>query len=261
MYIDSHAHFDMCLKEDEKSLTEEKMLRALKENGLATAVQVSTEPEIFDWSYEFAKRNKGFLFTLGIHPSTKAQDIELAFLSDFVGRVIEASHRDMLFGIGETGLDYYRMRQPKNMQIHSFEYQIDLAMNNDIPVIVHSRDAMQETLEILKAKRPKGLMHCFSGDSKAAKEYLDIGFYISFAGNLTYNKAHELHDAAKYIPLDRVMLETDAPFLTPVPFRGKKNRPEYVVHTYKFFAKLRNIDLQNVIDAVYDNFTKFHSGK
>jgi TatD DNase family protein len=237
------------------------MISSLKENGLETAVQVSTEPEIFDWSYEFAKRNEGFLFTLGIHPSTKAEDKDLAFLSDFVKKVIEDGHRNMLFGIGETGLDYYRLRQPKNMQVYSFEYQIDLAIKNDIPVIIHSRDALQETLEILKAKRPRGLMHCFSGDSKAAKEFLDIGFYISFAGNLTYNKAHELHDAAKYVPMDRVMLETDAPFLTPVPFRGKKNRPEYVVHTYKFFAELRNIALQDVINSVHNNFSGFCSGK
>jgi TatD DNase family protein len=253
MYIDTHAHFDMCL--EEKSLTEAEMLSNLKNNNIKFAVQISTEPAIFEWSYNFAKKNDGFFFTIGIHPSTGALESELNNLTTFVQNVIDSNNRNLLFGIGEIGLDYYRMHQPKDSQKKIFEYQLDAASKFKLPVIIHSREAKDDTIEILKQKKPQiGIMHCFSGNSKAAKEFIDLGFYISFAGNLTYNKAHDLQDAAKYVPLDRLLLETDAPFLTPVPLRGKKNRPEYVMHTYQFIAELRNEKLTRIEDCIENNF-------
>jgi len=256
MFIDTHAHFEMCL--EERKATEEDMLSSLKENNVTYAVQISTEVKTFDWSYKFSKRNKNIFFTIGIHPSSRATENDLISMSNFTQKVIEANDRDRLFGIGEIGLDYYRMRQPKDNQIRSFEYQLEIAKKFDLPVIIHSRDAKDETLKILKSKQPKkGLMHCFSGNGKAAKEVLDLGFFISFAGNLTYNKATDLHDAAKFVPLDRVMLETDAPFLTPVPLRGQKNVPEYVTHTYRFFAGLKNESINKIEDDIYNNFLNF----
>ncbi|MBN2401486.1 MAG: TatD family hydrolase [Spirochaetes bacterium] len=253
MYIDTHAHFDICLKES--SLTEDEMLSRLKKNNLKYAVQISTEPKIFEWSYNFAKKNDGIFFTIGIHPSEEASEKDLNYVRDFIQKVIDANDADLIFGIGEIGLDYYRMHQPKDRQIQAFEYQLDAANTFKLPVIIHSREAMDDTLTILRRKSPgSGIMHCFSGNSKRAKEVLDLGFYISFAGNLTYNKAEELHDAAKYVPLDRLLLETDAPFLTPVPLRGRKNMPEYVMHTYQFLAELRNENLIKIEDNIYNNF-------
>jgi TatD DNase family protein len=255
MYIDTHAHFDLCL--EDRSLTEESLLANLQENNVQFAVQVSTEVSGFQWSYEFAKKNTNILFTIGIHPSSRAIEQDLKAMSDFVKKVIDLNDRNIFFGIGEVGLDYYRMHQPKEMQKRSFEYQLDVAKTYNLPVIIHSREATDDTLEILKIKQPRiGIMHCFAGNSAIMKKFLDLGFYISFAGNLTYSKAIDLHDAAQHVPSDRVLLETDAPFLTPVPFRGKKNRPEYVANTYKFFAELRHEKLQNTEDNIYNNFLK-----
>jgi TatD DNase family protein len=253
MYIDTHAHFDMCF--EEKSLTEAEMLSNFKKNNIKYAVQISTEPAIFEWSYNFSKKNDGIFFTIGIHPSTGVSENELNNLNTFVQTVIDSNDRNLLFGIGEIGLDYYRMHQPKEFQKKIFEYQLDTAGKFKLPVIIHSREAKDDTIEILKQKRPQtGIIHCFSGNSKAAREFIDLGFYISFAGNLTYNKAHDLQDAAKYVPVDRLLLETDAPFLAPVPLRGKKNSPEYVLHTYQFIAGIRNENLSKIEDSIEINF-------
>ena len=253
MYIDSHAHFDLCL--EKKNNTEESLIQGLQENNISKTIQISIDVNGLNWSYDFSKRYEGILFSAGIHPSSRAFNEDLVYISDFVDRIMNSEDKGLLFGIGEAGLDFYRMHQPREMQIQSFEHQLDLAKRWDLPIIVHSRDAMEETLSILKKKAPEvGLMHCFPGDKKIAKRVLDLGFYISYAGNLTYKKANTLHESALYIPEDRILLETDAPFLTPVPFRGKDNRPEYVIHTYKYLAELRKVSLSQLKDNIYDNF-------
>ncbi len=260
-FIDSHAHFDLCIEE---GIEENTLLEGMREGGVSRAVQVSIDSPGFEWSYNFSKKHgdHGVLFTLGIHPSSMAGEREMEGLDGMVSRVIGAGDRTRLFGIGEAGLDYYRMRQPKNEQIRSFEFQAGLAKKHGIPLIVHSRDAMNETISILKKTAPPaGVMHCFSGNGDDAKKVLDLGFQISFAGNLTYRNAHELHDAARFVPVDRVLFETDAPFLTPVPFRGKKNVPGYVVHVYKFFAELRKISVETLAGKVHDTFTALAGGR
>lgn len=239
------------LKCDEKTI-----MQNLKDHGILQSVQVSIGIETLQWSYDFAKRNRdsGVLFTLGIQPSSKAGKKELFFLKEMIPGVMK-KHPDLLFGIGECGLDYYRMRQQKHVQINSFAFQISLAKQYDLPLILHIRDAMKDAFEILQSQSPVwGIMHCFPGDRYAAKKAIDAGFYISFAGNVTYKNAHSLHDSAKYVPLDRILLETDAPFLAPVPYRGKQNKPEYVIHTYDFIAELKNIPCEKLKEKVYENF-------
>lgn len=254
MYTDSHTHFNMVMKRlkcDEKTI-----IKNLKDNSIIQSVQVAIDVETLQWSYDFAKRNRdaGVLFTLGIQPSSRAGKKELTLLSEMIAGAIKKDP-DLLFGIGECGLDYFRMRQEKYIQINGFTYQISLAKQYDLPLIIHVRDAMTDMFEILKSQSPVwGIMHCFPGDRYAAQRAMDLGFYISFAGNLTYKNAHILHDTAKYVPLDRILLETDAPFLTPVPLRGKKNRPEYVTHTFEYMANLKNIKCEKVKEKVYENF-------
>ncbi len=216
-YIDTHAHFDLCIEE---GIDESSLLRGMRESGIAGAVQVSIDVGGFSWSRDFAVRNasRGILFTLGIHPSSPAGEKELDMLDDFAGDVMSSADAGLLLGIGETGLDYYRMRQAKDVQRRSFERQILLAKKIDRPVIVHSRDATDDTLAILGRHAPlKGIMHCFSEGREMAKKFLDLGFMLSFAGNVTYAKALLLHESASYTPLDRLLLETDAPFLSPIP--------------------------------------------
>jgi TatD DNase family protein len=244
---------------EDKKISEADIIKSLKYNNIEYAVQISVEEKDFTWSLDFAKRNyeSGIFYTLGIHPSSPAQEQRLANLASLVEQEMNGKYGKLLFGIGECGLDYYRMHQTKEMQISSFEIQIDIAKKFKLPLIVHSRDAMDETLEILKKKKyGSGIMHCFAGDSKAAKRVLDMGFMISFAGNVTYKNAVELHDAAGYVPLDRIMLETDSPFLSPVPMRGKANQPENIKHTYKFISSLKKISLTKLEDSITENFTR-----
>lgn len=255
MILDSHVHFNMIL--EDKKISEADLVKSLKYNNIEYAVQISVEEKDFVWSRDFAVRNSdsGIFYTLGIHPSSPAQSERLANLASFAGNEASGKNRKLLYGIGECGLDYYRMRQPKDMQINSFKIQIDIAKNHNLPLIIHCREAMDDTLEILKEKKyGHGIMHCFAGDSSAAKRVLDMGFMISFAGNVTYRNAVELHDAAAYVPLDRIIIETDSPFLTPVPLRGKPNHPEYIKHTYKFIASHKKVAMSKLEDAVTENF-------
>ncbi len=254
VFVDTHAHFDLCVEE---GASEESLTASLRDAGVAHAVQVSIDTGGLAWSLDFARRNRGMnvVFTAGIHPSSPASGNNLEELASFVSMTLCSPDADLLFGIGETGLDYYRLRRPADEQRRSFEFQIDLAARHGLPLIVHSRDAYDDTMEILKRKRPSsGIMHCFAGGRERAREYLDLGFYISFAGNLTYSKAADLHEAASYVPLDRLLLETDAPFLTPVPHRGTKNRPDYVAHTYAFVAKLRGENISTIQDSVLESY-------
>jgi len=255
MILDSHVHFNMIL--EDKKISESDLIKSLKENNMEYAVQISVEEKDFIWSRDFARRNfdNGIFYTLGIHPSSPAEDKKLSNLSFIVEQEMSGKFSRLLLGIGECGLDYYRMHQPKEMQIQSFETQIDIAKKHKLPLIIHSRDAMDDTLEILKNKKyGYGIMHCFAGDSAAAKRVLDMGFMISFAGNVTYKAAVELHDSAAYVPLDRILLETDSPFLSPIPMRGKPNLPEYIKHTYKFIAEHKKISLEELEDSITENF-------
>lgn len=255
IFIDSHTHFDLILEESKE--TEETLLQEMYDRSCLKAVQVAIDIDNLAWSRDFALRNreKGILFTAGIHPSSPADDEALLFLEKFIEDAQVSDAGDLLFGIGECGLDFFRMRQPEKMQRASFSRQINMAKKYNLPVIVHARDAWKETMEILRAhKVEKGIMHCFPGDRDAAREALDLGFYLSFAGNVTFKKAVHLQEAAAFTPPERLLVETDAPFLTPVPHRGKPNRTHFVAHTYQFIADLKNIPLEDLKKQVYNNF-------
>ncbi|NMB64787.1 MAG: TatD family hydrolase [Spirochaetes bacterium] len=253
MYIDSHAHFDLCA--DDHNTTADAIVSLMDENQVTSAVHVVIDYEGLQWGVDFVSRHKNIYLALGIHPSSLADSSTLNQFTVTIEQYIKTIP-EKIFGIGETGLDYYRMRQPKAMQQESFYTQIQLAKKYNLPVIVHSRDAMDDTYAILKEQTPlKGIIHCFSGDFNDAKKFINLGFYISFAGNVTYKTATNLQDAAQYVPLDRILLETDAPFLTPVPYRGKPNHPGLVIHTYHFIASLKKVALSNCIDNIAQNFS------
>ncbi len=257
MYIDSHAHFDLIL--EDSPLDETTLIEQLKANNISRVAQASIDMASSRWSREFAGRHagQGMVFTVGIHPSSPAPEAELKELEQLAISIADSSDAKLLFGIGECGLDFYRMRQPKETQERSFRFQIGLANRLGMPLIVHSRDAMEETLAILRETcRTGGVIHCFSGGRDDAGTCMDLGFYISFAGNVTYRNAINLHDAAAYVPLERLLVETDAPFLTPVPLRGKQNRPDHVIHTYRFIAELRGEPIERIAEAAKKNVTE-----
>jgi len=250
MYIDSHAHFDLIL---EKSAEDEAaVLDAMSRGGVTIAVQIGIDVPRSIWSRDFARRNadRGILYSVGIHPSSLAGHSDCKAIEE-----LASSGDERLFGIGECGLDYYRMRRTKEDQRESFLYQADLARRLNLPLIVHSRDAMDDTIDLLaEAGPPRGIMHCFSGDRNAAKRVLDLGFHIAFAGNVTYRRADDIREAARYVPSQRLLVETDAPFLTPEPMRGRDNRPDYIVHTLHFLADIRNTVPDRLAEAVSQNF-------
>ena len=256
MYIDSHTHFDMIIQEN--GIDEAGILSNMKSSNVGKAVQVSIDPEGFQWSLDFAERNRdsGISFTLGIHPSTQSPESSLDYLEKFIENMPD-NKRKMLSGIGECGLDYYRMRRPKEEQTNSFIRQIRISKKFSLPLIIHSRDAFEDTISILKSENAShGIFHCFPGGIEDARKALDLGFYISYAGNVTYSKAVNLHESAAYVPLDKILLETDSPFLSPVPVRGRQNRPENIIHTYKFISDLKKISLTKLEESVMGNFTK-----
>ena len=260
MYIDSHAHFDLTL--EDKSITEDMLMEQTRTQNIVRVVQISIDMACSRWSHDFAKRHagNGILFTVGIHPSSSADDVELDELNSLADRIMSCDDSKLLFGIGECGLDFYRKRQPRETQERSYRFQIELANRLGLPVIVHSREAMEETLAILRETcRTTGILHCFPGDRNEARQVLDLGFYLSFAGNVTYRNAVDMQASASYVPLERLLIETDAPFLTPVPLRGKKNRPEYVIHTYRFIAGLRGEPVDRIAGTVYENFMELAS--
>ena len=158
-------------------------------------------------------------------------------------------------GVGEIGLDYYHKYGDRNAQIEFFVRQLEIASNHNLPVIIHNREAGEDTKNILKSKLPSagGILHCFSEDYQYAKIMIDLGLYISFAGNLTYRNAKNLHEVAKSIPLRSLLIETDSPFLTPHAYRGKRNQPAYLVETAKFLAELRGMRIEDLSEILLQN--------
>lgn len=253
MLIDSHAHLDMLIEAD--GLNEKELLASMKREGIGLAVQISTDADGLCVSRDLALRNaeQGLLFTAGIHPSAPLDTASLEAMESFV-LGLNGEEKNLLLGIGECGLDYHYEGFNREEQIKAFERQAAFAKKMHLPLIVHTRDAWEDTRAVIRESGCSfGIIHCFSGDANSARQAFDMGFCISFAGNLTYKKSYNLHEAVRYAPLDSVLLETDAPFLSPVPYRGKPNRPEYISETYRFFAELKNIDRQNAEEAVYQN--------
>ncbi|MFW5808045.1 MAG: TatD family hydrolase [Spirochaetota bacterium] len=252
MFIDSHSHFNLCIDE---GATEEELLQQMSANHVLHAVQVSTDAANFTWSREFSNKHPHILYTLGIHPSSDYTDDDFVRMEQIVEESVSEGER--LFGIGETGLDYHWMAHPRETQMENFSSHIEIAGKYGLPLIVHNRDAHEDAYYVLKSMDTAAvIIHCFSGTKDDAKRFLDLGYYISFAGNVTFKKAVELQDALAYVPADRILFETDCPFLTPVPHRGKKNRPDYVRYVYQFAADYRNEDVEYLKDAVCANFSR-----
>ena len=247
MFIDSHFHLNMIEENTEK---QEELIKDSKSKGLVSGINVYTSPDALLKNKTIINKilEENIKIACGWYPEyTLSPELEKK-LQD----VIENYN---IHFIGEIGLEYYRMHKPKNEQIELFEFQMELAKKYSKPVIIHTREATKDTIEILK-KFPsvKGIIHCFSETKEIAKIYIDLGYYISFAGNLTFKKAVNLQETIKYIPLDKVLFETDAPFLAPVPFRGQKNFPYMVKYTYEFASNILNITVKDLSFRVLQNW-------
>lgn len=258
MFIDSHCHLDF---EDFGAEVPEVIERAHKA-GVRGMVTICTHIAKFAQVAAVAEKNahKNVWCTLGTHPH-HADEADEKFTKE---QVLALANHPRLVGIGECGLDYYYDHADRAEQARSFEMQLEVAKELDLPVVIHSRDADEDTIRILKAAGPKlrGVMHCFSGTRYLAEEALSIGFYISLSGILTFNKSQELRDIARDVPMDRLLVETDSPYLAPVPLRGKRNEPANTVHTAAVLAGLKGVTAAEMGDVTTRNFfTLFNRAK
>lgn len=252
-WIDVHTHLNMLEIPPEAALAQ---AAAEKVNHMIT---IGTCPDDLPVVLALAKKfSPKVACTLGVHPH------EAQLYSAEIGRWIrENAVSPEVVAIGETGLDYYYNNAPKEVQIHAFREQMQMAQDLSLPVEIHTRDAEADTMQILKdfSGRGRGLLHCFTGTWELAKAGLDCGFNISISGVVTFKNADALRDVVKRVPLDRLHVETDAPFLAPIPHRGKKNQPAWVVHTAEVVAKLKGVTLAELESATRQNaislFPKF----
>ncbi|HEX3083631.1 MAG TPA: TatD family hydrolase [Pyrinomonadaceae bacterium] len=251
--IDSHCHIDGAEYDSDR---EETIARAI-DAGVTTMLNVGTgDPHsgAFERAVELAEKHESIYAAVGVHP----HDAKL-FDDDAEARLIGlASQSPRVIAWGEIGLDYHYDHSPREVQQTIFARQLKIARQLHLPVIIHSREADEDTIGIIRAElkgyERAGVLHCFGGSLQMARDAIELGFYVSFAGNLTFKKAEDLREVARQLPLERLLVETDCPYLTPVPFRGKRNEPARVVETAKFLSGLHEISLEDIAETTSGNF-------
>lgn len=246
MLFDSHAHID----DEQFDVDREQVIKRAIEKGVTGIINVGTCIPSSARSVALAGQYEGIYAAVGIHP----HDAEGILESDYQ-QLIAWSKLDKVVAIGEIGLDYYRDLSPRDAQRAVFIRQIDVARQMNMPLIIHDRDAHGDILDIIKkeAKGLSGVLHCFSGSMEMAKEVIKLGFYISIAGPVTFKNAAKLPEIAASVPLECLLVETDSPYLTPHPHRGKRNEPAYVRIVAEQVASLRGIELSALVEATSAN--------
>lgn len=257
MYIDSHAHLEGPRFDDDRPA----MLERAQAAGLTRilAIGSGTGPGTYDCAVKIAEQNTWVFATVGLHP----HEAQLASETDYLEMAEVARHRKVI-AWGEIGLDYYYDHSPRDVQRGVFIRQMELAAASKLPIIIHCRpsdnseNAWDETLELLRLHwAPKGvggILHCFTGQLHHAEKAVDMGFLVSFSGNITFPKAENIREAARALPLDKILIETDSPFLAPIPHRGKRNEPAFVVKVAEKIAELRGLSALEVAQATSENF-------
>lgn len=247
--IDSHAH----LNDKKFSLDLEEVLARARLAGVKAVINVGYDLESSKRAVELAEEHLDLYAVVGVHPHD-AQTCTPAIL-DHIRQLLE---HPKVVAIGETGLDYYYDNSPREIQRAVFRDHLSLAREVKKPVVIHSREAAQDTLQIVQDYPDVScLLHCYSGSWEMAQEYKKLGHYFSFGGPITFSNAHKLRAVAAKIPLERVMLETDCPYLTPHPHRGKRNEPAYLVHTAEKLASIHGVDVEDVVSITEDNTRRF----
>ena len=245
--IDSHCHLNF----EDLAARLPEVLANMAANQVALALAVSVSRDSFEQVHAIAEAHPNIYASVGIHPDDpEAEEFTLNELT-------ERAALPKVVAIGETGLDYHWCKGELAWQHRRFISHIEAANQSGLPLIVHTREAADDTMRLLREHRAHaGVIHCFTEDTRVARLALDLGFYISFSGIVTFKNAAQIQEAARYVPLDRMLVETDAPFLAPVPKRGKTNEPAYVRHTAAFLAQLRGDTLENIAAATTANFLR-----
>lgn len=249
MIVDSHCHLDK-LDFDKLDTDLDGVLQQARERDVEHFLCVNVTLDKFPQMLETIAPYSDVSASCGVHPLDQKDALNIDQL-----RQLAAS--DKVVAVGETGLDYYYSAETKPVQLESFVGHIDVANELDKPLIIHTRDAREDTINLMRehhAERCGGVLHCFTEDYDMAKKAMDLGFYISISGIVTFRNAEQLRDVVKQIPLDRLLIETDSPYLAPVPHRGKTNQPAYVQDVAYFIAELKGISYKELATATTDNF-------
>lgn len=247
MLIDSHAHLDMQDFGHDRS----KVIERAIQGGITHIVTIGIDLESSISALGISRNHEFIYATVAYHPH-KAKECAPESLE----RLAQMAFDPKVVAWGEIGLDFYRHYSPPDEQLKIFRHQLEIADDLNLPVIIHCREAHSEVFGILKKMgkgEKKGVIHCFSGDTDLAMAFIGLGYYISIPGTVTYKKASLVKEVASRIPLDHMLVETDAPFLTPVPMRGKRNEPLFVTHTVQEIARLRNSDFEKIAAATSRN--------
>ena len=248
--FDSHAHFDdTVFKEDLSAVVAE-----MKENGVVGVINNGVNYESSAKIVELSKEYDIFYSAVGVHPEDLYNGENFS-----PEKLLPLVSHSKTVAIGEIGLDYYWDTHPADVQKQWFEAQLDFAKQVNLPVIVHDREAHNDTLEILKKHKPKGVLHCFSGSNEMAKEILKLGMYIGVGGVVTFKNARKVVEVVADLPLDRLLLETDAPYLAPEPFRGKRNTSDLIYFTAGRIAEIKGITTEEVLNASIENIKMLYS--
>jgi len=262
MFVDSHAHLDGKQFDPDR----EQVIARAREAGVETIVAIGNGdgPGTFDCGIQLAAKYDFMYATVGIHP----HEAKLASDADF-DELAQLATRPKVIAWGEIGLDYFYEHSPRDVQRQAFVRQMQLASRAKLPIVIHCRpsnnseDAWEDCLHLIEQHwQPTGLggiLHCFTGTWAYAKRALDVGFMISFAGNVTFPKAQQIRDAAKQVPLDRMLIETDSPYLAPIPHRGKRNEPAFVKETAQQIGELHALSLEEIGRRTTENFHRFFS--
>jgi TatD DNase family protein len=258
MFVDSHAHIDG----PEFDADREEVIRRAQAAGVSAILNVGTgDPHsgAFERAIDLGKSHQSIYTAIGTHPHDARLYDDAAEAK--TRSLIESGERVVAWG--EIGLDFHYDNSPRDVQIAVFKRQLRAARDLSLPVIIHTREAETETIDILKSDydgaERRGVFHCFSGSEDLAKRALEIGFMVSFSGIVTFKKAEELRNIARQVPLDRLLIETDCPYLTPVPHRGRRNEPAYVVEVARCLAGLHGLEIEELAHVTTENFMRFFS--
>ncbi len=252
MLVDHHCHLDF----PKLATDREGVLARAKAAGVGLVVTISTAIRN-DAPRQIAEENEGVYCSVGTHPHTAHEELDIP-----VRDIVALANHEKVVAIGEAGLDYYYQKSPREAQAQGFLNHIAAARETGLPLVIHSRDADNDTADILEREMAKGafkaVLHCFTGGADLAQRVLALGLYISFSGVLTFKNSESLRDIAADVPLDRVLVETDAPFLAPMPMRGKSNEPAFVVHTAAKLAEVKGVDGATLARATTENFLRLY---
>ncbi|WP_026510972.1 TatD family hydrolase [Butyrivibrio sp. LC3010] len=246
MIFETHAHYDDEAFDSDRDL----LLSSMKENGIGTIVNATSSKRTVEQSIELTKKYPFIYTTIGVHPSDSAEmnDSELKWLE-------EMCSYEKAVAVGEIGLDYHYDEPSKDIQKKWFEAQIEMAKRTKLPVIIHSRDAAKDTLDMMKALNARevgGDIHCFSYSVETAREYLNMGFFLGIGGVITFKNGRKLREVVEYAPIEQLVIETDSPYLSPEPYRGKRNSSLNLLFVIEKIAEIKNLSAEEVI-AITDN--------